>query len=484
MRTPKRLLRGCARGAATLGVLLFVVLALAGCFEPDAIAAVPATATLFVPQPTEPPPTTPTPVPTARTFPLAAPVHVTVEHPAHQTCIECHTDAERLKASATEAAGELPTYGGQAWASSAPRPVERWELVYLSDPAFLETMHGRYGCIICHGGVGDTLLVEVAHTGLIAEPSAAGLCADCHAEEVSTAEGSLHASVAGYRTVLLARSESEKMALLETMLGQHCEPCHTATCGQCHVSRAAPFGGGLVAAHLFEDTPSVNLTCAGCHDTRIVDGYQGQNESGRGDVHWIEAQMPCTDCHGVSDFHGTEEAYVHRYDGPPGPSCDASGCHDGVSEDDGIAQHGSSHLKNLSCQACHSAAYQNCYSCHVTLEDGAPGYTLEASRLGLKIGRNPIQGRYRPWKYVPVRHVPVAPDSFAAYGDDLLPNFDALPTWKYTTPHTIQRITPQNQSCNSCHGNAGVFLTAADVAPEERNANRRVIVEQIPKPVD
>ncbi len=65
-----------------------------------------------------------------------------------------------------------------------------------------------------------------------------------------------------------------------------------------------------------------------------------------------------------------------------------------------------------------------------------------------------------------------------------MPNFSALPTWKHATPHTIQRITPQNESCNACHGNAEVFLTANDVAPEELGANRRVIVEEIPESVE
>jgi hypothetical protein len=484
MSTTMSVLRVCARGVATFGILCLVVLVLAGCFEADDIVAVPATDTPNVPQPTDAPRATATPKPQAAVFPLEAPAHVTIQRPVHQTCIECHTDAERLKASMPAEGGAIPSYGGQAWAASEPTPAERWQLVYLSNPAFLETVHGRYGCIICHGGVGDTLLVEVAHQELQPEPSAAGLCGDCHAEEVSTAKSSLHASVAGYRTALFARSDSEKTAHLEAMIGKHCEPCHTATCGQCHVSRAAPFGGGLVAGHLFEHTPAVNLTCAGCHDTRIVQGYQGQGRAGGGDVHWLQGQMPCTDCHGVSDFHGTEEEHVTRYDGQPNPSCQAAGCHPDVAEDDGIAQHGGSHLKNLSCQACHSTAYQNCYGCHLTVEEGVPGYTLESSQVAFKIGRNPIQGRYRPWKYVPVRHVPVAPDSFSYYGEDLLPKFDAQPTWKYATPHTIQRITPQNRSCNACHGSADVFLTAADVAPEELSANRRVIVDVIPERVE
>jgi thiosulfate/3-mercaptopyruvate sulfurtransferase len=76
--------------------------------------------------------------------------------------------------------------------------------------------------------------------------------------------------------------------------------------------------------------------------------------------------------------------------------------------------------------------------------------------------------------------VPVDPDSFSYYGQNLLPNFDALPTWKYATPHNLQRITPQNETCNACHGNAEFFLTEDDVASGELDANKDVIVEELP----
>jgi len=250
------------------------------------------------------------------------------------------------------------------------------------------------------------------------------------------------------------------------------------------VSHPAGIGGGLVAGHEFGDVEAINMTCAGCHGSRTDAEYKNPDGSGQGDVHWIQAKMLCSDCHPASDFHGTEDEDLQRYDGAPDPCCDDLNCHPDVAEDDGIEQHAGSHLKSLSCQACHAIAYRNCYGCHVEAGGGSAGFTLESTRIAFKIGRNPIQGRYRPWKFVPVRHVPIAEDSFSDYGEDLLADFDALPTWKYATPHTIQRITPQNESCNACHGNAQVFLTAGDVAPEELNANRRVIVDEIPGPVE
>jgi hypothetical protein len=480
MRRTKRPFRAGGTGLAVGGLLFLLALALSGCSDPEPIVAVPPTSTPNSLPPTVAPLATPYPEPEALQFPLAAPAHVGIERPTDKTCVECHTDPEALRMSSEEASGESGSLSeGEDWAGELP-PMEAWEKVYLDQDAFFETMHGRYGCITCHGGRGDTKLKEAAHQGMVQAPSEAGVCGDCHAQEVTNEQSSLHTNLAGYRTVLSSRSSPSKATQLETMMENHCEPCHTATCGQCHVSRTARLGGGLVAGHLFKDTQAINLTCAGCHGSRIETEYKGHNGTVPGDVHWVQERMLCSDCHLEDEFHGMVEEFVHRYDGRPMPGCQSADCHPDVAEDDGIEQHGDSHLKNLSCQACHSTAYKNCYGCHVGVADGTPYYQVESPQMAFKIGRNSIQGRYRPWKYVPVRHVPVARDSFAYYGEDLLTNFDAQPTWKFATPHNIQRITPQTESCNSCHGNTEFFLMAEDVAPDELTANMRVIVEKVP----
>jgi thiosulfate/3-mercaptopyruvate sulfurtransferase len=81
-----------------------------------------------------------------------------------------------------------------------------------------------------------------------------------------------------------------------------------------------------------------------------------------------------------------------------------------------------------------------------------------------------------------VRHVPISPTSYEYYGDDLLVNFSALPTWKYATPHNIQRNTPQTEACTNCHENADIFLTADKVLEIELEANAAVIVDEVPGP--
>jgi thiosulfate/3-mercaptopyruvate sulfurtransferase len=104
--------------------------------------------------------------------------------------------------------------------------------------------------------------------------------------------------------------------------------------------------------------------------------------------------------------------------------------------------------------------------------------------MHFEIGRNPVRSSERPYTYVVLRHVPTCVGICDFYGSNLLPDFNALPTWKFTTPHNIQLNTPQNESCNACHGNRDLFLTEEDVNPAEREANKDVIVTEIPEPVD
>jgi len=357
-------------------------------------------------------------------------------------------------------------------------PVEAWKKVYVSDETFLDSIHGKQGCITCHGGVSGEGGMD-AHEGVVTDPDSVEKCGICHTETVAANANSLHSNLSGYMTEIGARSTPDKFPQLEEMMGNHCVSCHTS-CGQCHVSVPTSLGGGLVAGHQFKQIPPMNLTCTGCHGSRVQDEYKGKNEGVPADVHWIKGGMPCFECHTSDEMHGKLGEATHRYDGPPTPGCTDADCHPNVASGDGIANHTDAHFEALSCQVCHSTTYKNCYSCHVAQKEGVAFFQIEPSEMTFKIGLNPLQGPDRPWKYVTVRHVPIDTESFAYYGEDLLPNFDAVPTWKYSTPHTIQRNTPQTETCEACHGNADVFLTADDVLPEELEANKGVIVEKVP----
>ena len=369
-------------------------------------------------------------------------------------------------------------------------PLEPWQKALVEAEAFTSTEHGEIECVDCHGGL-DAPEKEEAHTDLVARPSDgdADVCVDCHETEVASAANSLHTTQEGYWTVLEARGADREHPAMQEMFGNHCASCHTS-CGDCHVSQPASVGGGLLDGHLFTSNPPMTRTCTACHGSRVGNEYMGKNEETLADVHFRMERMTCLDCHTGSELHGEQvndpeaEPAGHRYEGAEGPRCES--CHEmvGTQEED-IRMH-RIHDDTLSCQVCHSESYINCDSCHVAVGDasGKPYFSTAASYFTFLIGRNPRPGPERPYAYVPLRHVPADPESFAFYGDDLLPNFDDQPTWRYATPHNIQRNTPQTESCNHCHGNEEIFLTADKVAPEEIEANLPVIVDEVPEARD
>jgi thiosulfate/3-mercaptopyruvate sulfurtransferase len=363
--------------------------------------------------------------------------------------------------------------------------LEPWEKVLVNGEEFTQTDHGEIACTDCHLGE-QNADKELAHTGLISRPSEDpdSACGECHDSQVETQANSLHATQEGYWTILEARGASAEDEEMQEMFGNHCASCHTS-CGDCHVSQPATVGGGLLDGHNFTDSPPLSRTCTACHGSRIGNEFLGKHEGLKADVHFRQGRMACTECHTGTEMHGTEvvvseeeAAPPHRYEGDEGPRC--QDCHQ--IENDGVNMHGM-HGDALSCQVCHSISYTSCDSCHVAIseESGNPFFETAGAYLTFLIGKNPRQSEERPYEYVPLRHVPVDRDSFSFYGDNLLPDFDAQPTWRYTTPHNIQRETPQTETCNACHGNSDLFLTADKVAAEELEANVNVIVDSIPE---
>jgi thiosulfate/3-mercaptopyruvate sulfurtransferase len=359
--------------------------------------------------------------------------------------------------------------------------MEPWERVWIDADTYAEDVHSYINCTDCHGGVAVDDF-EQAHEGLRAEVvQDADTCGRCHVDVGEPAFASLHNTLDGYDTALRARSAPEHYAALDEMQENHCASCH-ATCGDCHVSQPSSVGGGLLEGHDFVGTPSMSRNCTACHGSRVKDEYYGAHEGIPSDVHF-RARMTCMDCHTGDDMHGMGDSagQAHRYDGIQSPSCES--CHeDVIGEDSDIREHSEHADKGLACQTCHSTQYMNCVNCHVEqTEDGIPFFTVEDYFLDFNIGINPNPTDERPYTWVPVRHVPIARDSFSFYGEDLLPNFDNRPTWLYATPHNIQRVAPQAERCGNCHGNNDVFLTRRDVAEDERAANEDVIVRRAPR---
>jgi thiosulfate/3-mercaptopyruvate sulfurtransferase len=360
--------------------------------------------------------------------------------------------------------------------------LEAWEKVFLGYE-FVADVHNTQNCVGCHGGVGGETDMEAAHEGVVrdplTDPDTDNSCRVCHTESGRLVDTSLHQNLHGYHTALEARGADLSHPAMEEAFGNHCESCHT-TCGQCHISRPTALDGGLLKEHAVKTIASMKDTCLACHGARVANEYQGKNQGVEGSVHWTEEGMACFECHLVTDYHGDGTEYAHRYDGAPSVEC--LDCHEEAAPETSDIEEHVLHADKVACQVCHvSGPYKSCYNCHVALdEEGDPFFKSGASQMTLKIGRNPVKNDERPWDYVLLRHVPVVPDTFAFYDDYELPDFDNAPTWKYATPHNIQRVTVQNQSCDSCHGNRDLFLTANDVALAEVAANAEVVVEQVP----
>ena len=358
--------------------------------------------------------------------------------------------------------------------------MEVWQKVFVNNAEFVKDIHGRVGCVICHGGDSTAQDKLVAHQGLIADPSE-GNCNTCHSNIAHMNEMSMHSTLSGFQYNLSARGgDLSEGSPLHTAFGNHCSQCHTS-CGQCHVSRPDELGGGLVSEHEFRETPSMQYNCVACHGARVGDEYLCKNTGIPADVHWSKEGMTCTKCHS-QELHGSgQPVLTSRYDNPYLVKCED--CHEDVwTNTAGNPQH-EQHLGDLSCQVCHSVAYKNCYSCHIAIDQkGIPCRTSDPSEMHFEIGYNPMRSSTRSYKYVVLRHVPTCPDTCDFYGPNLLPDYDAMSTWKYTTPHNIQLKTPQNESCDACHGNRALFLTEEDVDPKEREANKGVIVSEIPEP--
>ena len=358
-------------------------------------------------------------------------------------------------------------------------PLEPHEKV-LVNKAFLETDHGDIGCVECHGGDNSAPEMEGAHAGMKADPTfpdAVSTCGNCHEEEAELAKSSLHYTLATYKPMVHKRASEDtgKLAALDKGMDNHCFSCH-ASCGECHVSRPNFAKGGFIDGHMFNKKPDQTNQCMACHGSRIGNEFTG--ESGQGDVHYTRHDMDCMDCHSAKDLHGDgKSGHRDRYEVEGLAKC--KDCHE---TDNSVDQH-EIHGDKVSCYVCHAQPYANCYGCHVGLDGKGLAYYKNPDEAELlRIGRNPDPNPKRPEKWMLVRRVPAVPGSFDYYGKDLLPRFDELNNWKYTSPHNIQRVTTQNRECNNCHGNRDLFLTAEKVMPAMQKANTGVIVpeDQIP----
>ncbi len=288
----------------------------------------------------------------------------------------------------------------------------------------------------------------------------------------------MHSTFNGYVSLFESRAgfDMESHPELEEEFMNECGKCHT-TCGQCHVSRPNAVKGGLVKNHRFMSRPSQTDNCMACHGSRVGEEYTGSRDGYGADVHYFQNSMDCVACHSGDEMHGDGTLHANRYDVPEMPRCED--CHTAVAEAN--AYH-TEHWGDLSCQICHSQDYKNCNSCHV-----AGSGLEEPSYIEFKIGRNP-RADVREYEFVTLRHIPITEDTFEPWGVDDLGEYDALPSWKYASPHNIKLWTARTDttgglSCNeACHMSPNVegwFLRESDLegmSEMERSANLPFIV--------
>ncbi len=358
-------------------------------------------------------------------------------------------------------------------------PLAPHEKIFVDSDIVEDENHGELACHECHGGNPDDPNWKTAHKGVVRDPTypdATTACGDCHDEINEHYTKSLHVTLRPYKVITDARAKPNAVirGKLESAMNTHCYTCHSS-CGQCHISRPDSVQGGLLEGHLFQKEPPMEEVCTACHGSRVRKEYFGGKEGLQRSAHQ-ETEMKCGDCHSGEEMHGDGKEYANRFGVENGPKC--VDCHEEIYERDAenVITH-RIHKVKASCHVCHAQPYSNCFACHVGKDkEGLAFCKTKASRFDFKIGLNPLKSEKRPEAFVTVRHVPVDRGTFDFYVKDALSNFDALPTWKLATPHNIRLKTPQNSSCNACHGNESLFLLQKDVAEKERGANRSVLV--------
>ncbi len=356
------------------------------------------------------------------------------------SCEGCHTNYTHLKAVYTP---DPPSSGGGGCGGETPH-IEPYDRVFMGGSGyeqFKDDVHGKIPCVACHNGVDNTSDKTVAHSGdFIKKPTtdAISKCGSCHADIASKSVNNIHQGW-GQKSMVCQRAGLGNIpdgfdALSQTMkdgYNTNCGKCH-ATCGDCHVNRPKAGGGGLYQAHNFFKTPNLVDHCTTCHTSRGGHAYFGVGQGTVPDVHLTQAGFNCMNCHTKHEIHGDGNLYDQRYKYPELPKC--TNCHSNINSSN---QFHTAHMNTFSCYTCHSQDYNNCGSCHIGSSEGARIHAYQ----GYKIGMNPIPATKPQYKYALLRRSLMAPDSWQNYGIALLSNFSVAPTYKYTTPHNIIKIT-------------------------------------------
>ncbi len=420
-------------------------------------------------------------------------VSCTKENPSHTTdlgvasCEGCHTNYAHLQKVYSP---DTVILGGGC-GGEAPH-YEPYDRVFMGGDGYKEykqSGHYEIGCVGCHNGTDNTDDKTKAHSGdFIRHPSmfADEKCGTCH-EEISTHfVTSLHNGTGQKRKVTIRSGLNGPQDF--DQLPQHqiegynnnCATCH-GTCGNCHIVRPLAGGGGLARGHMFNKTPDMVNGCVVCHSSRGGHAFLGVAAGTEPDVHFSKMGFDCLSCHSGDEIHGDGEPVEQRYAYSKLPKC--GDCHSGIATNN---TYHSMHYNDFNCQVCHSQDYNNCGSCHVHGEGARiPAY------LGFKIAVNPIPDIKPGFDLTLVRRTLAAPDNWEKYGVNEYADFDAFPTYNFTTPHNILLWTDrtkvaQGKSCYSnCHirnengvmVNRELYLFDEDLLSWEKTASAGIKVD-------
>lgn len=375
------------------------------------------------------------------------------------SCEGCHTDYERLVDVHTPDT-DLPLgYGGEV------PPSKPYDRVYLGGDGF-ETFktsgHYSVGCTGCHSGVGNSGEKDVAHSGdFIKHPSShyEDKCGACHEEITGNFTTSIHQGTGQKRIVAIRSGLSGPQdfdQLPEHQIegyNNNCATCH-GSCGNCHVVKPVMAGGGLSAGHNFNKTPDMINVCLPCHSSPGGHDFLGVDPDTQPDLHY-EMGFDCLSCHDGHELHGDSKPVEQRYAYSELPTCEE--CHPSSENATKNTWH-RLHMDDFSCYVCHSQDYNSCGNCHINGEGARiPSY------MDYKIALNPIPEVKTGFEseFTLVRRTPAAPDNWKEYGVDGYANFDAFPTYNYTTPHNLQRWT-ERTSGSSCNSNCHIRMDGTD----------------------
>ena len=266
----------------------------------------------------------PEPTPTLPCLDYAAPLS--------GECVDCHTDLTRIQALVAS--------------------EEERQRLFVETSA-IDSVHGRLGCITCHGGTSGTADVDAAHDQLMPDPSTRfeATCILCHRDLRDPAsDGLLH--------------EPHGVVL---------DSPHTVECSECHGAVGhgfnAPAGGSICSM----------AACLDCHEEQNLD-VQAQNcGSCHVGPHDVAAALSCSDCHtSIQDWNQTQLS-VHpvRLTGRHAEA-ECFDCHEWPNFGD----------LDYVCSDCHERPHDfgddACASCHTT--GGWDSSTMEGHRFSIDHG--------------------------------------------------------------------------------------------------